>query len=400
MNLEMEFLAKLNTLPVFDTHEHLPYPTGQERGFFESLHYAESDLLSAGMPVPFKKAEDKAAVFERYYAKAQNTAYFRAVRRYVRDLYDIDRLEGAALLRLDSMFRKNAAQPESWYTHVLKEKCHIQTALTVHDGSTMRHAILKPILYLDFLLRRSQIRYANEQHGTKLCFEEYLVYVESWLEEWIDFGAVAGKCGTPYWRDMDFYPASEQAAKVEYETENERNPHFEGYLFHRILAMFEKKGIPIQFHTGHIEPQSVNLREHHSEWSDPAPFSRLAAMYPQLKMVLLHTGFPYSDMYFSLVKNVPNLYADFSWIYLISPMLAERNLHLALELIPISKIIGFGGDAENVELVYGHLCAAKEVMAKVFAERVKSGWFSRSEAEIYMAALLYGNAEAVYDRAK
>ncbi len=389
MMLKNEFLAYLDQLPVFDGHEHLDYPTSSQRGFFDILQYAKSDLLSAGMP-------KDSTEFGAFYKKTANTAYFHGVRRYAKDLYGVESFDEQSVLRLDGMIKERSRDSENWARIVLRDKCHIDCALTMHDGSETKHEIIKPALYLDFLLRREQIHFLSKRRGHPASFSEYLAYMDSWLDRQFAFGAVAGKFGTPYWRDMDFLDATEDMAQREFELDQMRSPCLEGFLFHRILARFENEGVAIQFHTGHVEPQSANMKDYQTQWSDPAPFGRIALRFPQLKMILLHTGFPYSEGYFSLIKNVPNLYADFSWIYLISPMLAERNLHLALETVPISKIIGFGGDAQSVELVYGHLKMAKEVIARVFADRVGSGWLNRNEAEEMMALILHDNGHEIY----
>lgn len=389
MKIETALLSYLKELTVFDGHEHLPYPASNENGFFDILQYFKSDLLSAGMP---RTQMD----FNSYYQKTANTAYFHAIRRYAKDLYGVEQFDEASVKRLDAMIKENSTDAAKWYETVLIDKCHIDCSLTIHDGSQTTSALLKPVLYLDFLLRRSQIQFVSQKLGHTAGFEEYLSYVDGWLESQISFGAVAGKFGTPYWRDLNFLNATECEARKAFETQAQRAPQLEGFLFHRVLARFEKEGLPIQFHTGHVEPQSANMTDYENHWADPSPFARIAARFPRLKMVLLHTGFPYSDGYFSLVKNVPNLYADFSWIYLISPLLAARNLHLALETVPITKIIGFGGDAQSVELVYGQLMMAKECIAKVFAERVTSGWLTKREAEEMIRLILHGNGHIIY----
>ena len=49
-----------------------------------------------------------------------------------------------------------------------------------------------------------------------------------------------------------------------------------------------------------------------------------------------------------------------------------------------------------MELTYGYLCMAKEVIARVFADRVSTGWLNQEKAEQLMAALLFGNGAAIY----
>ncbi len=384
------FLSLMDSLPIFDGHEHLPYPKNTPPTFLDLLHYQTGDLISAGMP----QDEIKEAFF-RYYPKAKNTAYFRAVHIFIRDLYGIAELTPESLEELDRLIALSYQNAEAWYSEVLEKRCNIQYALTTHDGSRTTHPVIKPILYLDFFLRRSKISFYRTKHANA-SFADYLGYVDRWLEDKIAFGAVAGKFGTPYWRDLDFAQPDYEVAEKAYTEGSDRAPDFEGYVFHHILRKLNAHGLPAQFHTGHVVPQSADMKNYDTAWSNPSCFSRLAAKYPTMKLVLLHTGYPFSEEYFSIIKNVPNLYADFSWIYLISPTLAERNLHLAIELLPWNKVIGFGGDAQQVEMVYGHLQLAKGVIAKVFAEKTANGWLSLEEAESMISDLLYRNGAEIY----
>lgn len=382
----MEMREYLDTLKVYDVHEHLPYPVNGGAWDYSLLHYAKADLQSA---CPGAAAQDA-------YPSAFNTAYLQAVSRFAKDLFQVDLNEPGSFDRLEKLAKDRLQDADAWYHEVLRDRCRIHTALTIHDGSDTRHAILRPMLYLDFLLRRSQVQYLSQQRGHEVSFEEYVAYVDEWLENQLNAGAVAGKFGTPYWRDMDFQPADEAEARREFNLRQERSPKLEGYLFYRILDVFEKHGKPVQFHTGHVEPLSADMRNYRLDWSDPSPFLRIAAEKPGLSMVLLHTGFPFSHAYFSMIKSVPNLYGDFTWIYLLSPTLAAQNLRLALELVPLSKLMGFGGDACCVEMTYAHLQMAKDVLARVLTECVKDGWFTQAQAQRAASMLLYENAARLF----
>jgi hypothetical protein len=79
-------------------------------------------------------------------------------------------------------------------------------------------------------------------------------------------------------------------------------------------------------------------------------------------------------------------------LYIISPSYSERYLHEWLETVPVSKIMAFGGDYQNVENIYAHLLFAKEIISRVLIEKVKSGYFTEKEALKVAQMILHDNA--------
>jgi hypothetical protein len=72
-------------------------------------------------------------------------------------------------------------------------------------------------------------------------------------------------------------------------------------------------------------------------------------------------------------------------------------MHETLDMIPASKVLGFGGDyVLAVEKVYGHLVMAREVMARVFAERIEDGEMSEERALFIARRWLWHNPRELY----
>jgi hypothetical protein len=408
----MEHVLRAQTV---DGHEHLLLPSERVRentGFFEISHYIEADLYSAGAEIPLagKHLEGNIDLFLAHYPHIKNTACGKTV-PMIFELYGMDGGVNEKTLRvLDGKIRENSQSLEratAWYDEIFK-KCGVAAALSVHSGwgnlcgSSREYPAIRPVAYLDFLLRRFQVEWLRRQCGSlpNLCgarFQDYLDYTENFLTRQFEGGVLAGKFGTPYWRSLDFGPPGGSAeAEAEYNSGEEAMPYFESFIFHYLLRRFEAQGLPVQFHTGHVTPAAADMPRYQLQWSDPSPFGRLAYQYPGLKFVLLHTGFPFQEEYFSLVKNIPNIYADFSWIPIISPMRAKLALHMALEMVPCNKIIGFGGDAYHVEALYAHLRAAKAVIGEVLSEKVRDGWFTEAEAKESADKILYENPREIY----
>ena len=103
-NLYQRIHGELDKVAFIDCHEHLQrereLPTGEDihiGRFF--AHYADCDLVSAGMPDADRirvqsdatlTPRDRWKLLEPWYTKAWNTAYCEALRLAIRDLYGIE----------------------------------------------------------------------------------------------------------------------------------------------------------------------------------------------------------------------------------------------------------------------------------------------------------------------
>ncbi|MGO4273218.1 hypothetical protein AB4Z22_25820, partial [Paenibacillus sp. TAF58] len=107
-------------------------------------------------------------------------------------------------------------------------------------------------------------------------------------------------------------------------------------------------------------------------------------------------GYPYYLPYLSLVKNFPNVYADFTWVYIISPTAAKQIMHQVIEMVPMTKIQGFGGDYNFIEGTYAHQKLARKVVADVLTEKVADGALDESEAMTFADRIFRTNLIELY----
>jgi hypothetical protein len=75
----------------------------------------------------------------------------------------------------------------------------------------------------------------------------------------------------------------------------------------------------------------------------------------------------------------------------------KRALDEILDLVPLNKIIAFGGDYRvAVQKVYGHLVLAREVVASALGERIEAGELDREEALRIARLWFYDNPARIY----
>ena len=87
---------------------------------------------------------------------------------------------------------------------------------------------------------------------------------------------------------------------------------------------------------------------------------------------------------------------NMAWTYLISQRFAYDALDEMLEMLPDNKVFGFGGDYYVIEKVFGHLCMARETIARVLAKRVTERTMTLSRALEIGRKMLYDNPKEFY----
>lgn len=390
MKNEHDYTYNIN---IIDCHEHLYMPelrVEESVSLLNLLHYIKSDLLCSGIngDITLKSLFDG-------YKNIYSTAYGKMLRIIAEDLFDIQLNSLKDFIALDNKIREKSINVETttkWYDEVYS-KTNIQYSLSVYDGTKRNYKPIKPIMYLDFLLKKDT--FIHHKINGSNTLQEYINYVDDCIAKYVQKGMVAGKFAISYWHSLDFVDLDIHLAKEQFENLNGESEYLESYIFFHILSRFQDLNLPIQFHTGHVEPSAIS-NKYKMNWSNPEAIYKYTKIYPRLKFILLHGGFPYQDIYLSIAKNSKNVYVDLSWIYIISPTIAKTMLKKALETIPNNKIIGFGGDVMHVEAMYAHLIMCKNVINQAMHELIDSNWIDHKGAADIVEKILYNNPKKIY----
>jgi hypothetical protein len=163
------------------------------------------------------------------------------------------------------------------------------------------------------------------------------------------------------------------------------------YVMHHQLRRAGERGLAYQFHTG-LQEGNGNLLAN----SDPMLLNPLFLAHPGVRFDLFHAGWPFTEVATALCKNFPGVTVDMCWAHIISPVAARRALSGFLDALPFTKISAFGGDYLFVDGVYGHLQIARGNAARVLAEKVREGAFSRSRALAVARAMFHDNPARIF----
>ncbi|MCM3443498.1 amidohydrolase family protein [Metabacillus halosaccharovorans] len=415
----MDIIAKhIDNLRVIDGHEHLIPQKDRSKmngDFFDLLHYVSSDLITAGMSPAFfdrdknkMSEQEKAKEFLFYWERVKNTTYAQMVRWAVEDLYDMDDWTVDGICALNERVKK-ASQDPDLYRKILTDKSKIDLAFTLIFTTKVDFEFFRPVMWTDHLVKvRSlkDIESVERETGTEIYeFEDYLCAVDAILKRYVDEGMVATKIGVAYWRTLAVEkPTFGEAATVfnKLKTSHlcesvsqEEAKRLQDFIIHRIIQRSIEFNVPIQIHTGHQEP-SVSSNGNFVTNSKVTDLVPLLLEYKKAKFVLLHGGYPFYNEYLSVVKNFPNTYADLTWCYILSPTATKQMLTQMIEMVPQSKILGFGGDYSQVEGTYAHLKLAKKVLTEVLTSKVENGDMTEYDACDFANRVLRNNLIELY----
>jgi hypothetical protein len=409
---------ELNKIRIIDGHEHLFTSNMREKGkmgFFGLLHYLDSDMITAGMKrgvldkLSPLSDEEKAALFLRYWNRTSNTTYARMFKTGMEDLYGFHDWSVEGILKLDQQIIEKSLDP-SWYYTVLKEKSGIDMALTLIQTTKVDFGLFRPVMFMDFTYRISawnDIEIVFQGAGKAVRdLSSYLEVIEALFDQYVQEGMVATKLGHAYWRSLEcgkstyseaesvFNRLASMSSKEALQPEEIRP--LQDYLIRYIIQQSAVRQLPIQIHTGHHET-SVSGDGNIITNSKVTDLIPLFLDYTDARFVLLHMGLPYHDEYLSIAKNFSNVYADMTWVYIISPSASKQILHQMIEMVPQCKVLAFGGDYNFVEGTYAHQKLARKLLAEVLSEKVVDGVMQETEAVHYANLVFRDNLIDLYD---
>jgi len=417
--------AEVERISLVDTHEHLVSEGERLRQkidlFYWFLHYASSDLISAGMSEPTlerlrdpdRPLDERWAEFAPFWEHARTTGYGRALLLAARDLLDVPDINATTYRELSGKIA--ASNHEGWYEHVLKERANIAVAI-LHpipdfDPTPLEEIdrrFFAPVVVMNEFVEpcsRVEMNVLEQKTGVAIhSLDDLLKAMDVAFDRAVKAAVVGVKLSVAYRRSLDFEKVIRAEAErifnrlsrypVELRALTQRPPvswaeakPLQDYLVHQVVRRAIEHHLPIQIHTGLQEGNGNYLSN-----SNPLRLANLLLEYPEARFDLFHAGYPYQGEMATLGKNFANAFVDLCWVHIISPWVARRTLHEWIETVPNNKIFAFGGDYLFVEGAYAHAVMARNDVAQVLTEKVEAGYLTEDEAVSLAHKLLHDNA--------
>jgi hypothetical protein len=433
MNKSYQEIRKhINSIRLIDTHEHLPPESERVNKVVDVLsqfylHYASSDLVSAGMsPEELIYIKDtkipldyRWAIFESWWETIRNTGYSRCMEIAARDLYGVDGINSETYKQLSrKMMERNK---EGLYKWVLHEKAGIDVCVldTLREDYDVDSDLFVPVLRVSEYAsprNKKDLEVLGKQFGNPIHnLGDYVNLVKGRFDA-LEGRVAAVKIALAYDRSIFFekrtFNEAEESLNKIFKTKGFSWSPIEGteynelvqdgpgrekllplqdYLVHLSIQEASRRGLPIQIHTG-LHEGNKNIISN----SNPELLVNLFLEYGEAKFDIFHGSWPYSSQLSALAKNFQNVYIDMCWMHIISPSRAMSALDEWLDEVPVNKIMGFGGDFLCVEGSYGHSVMARDNVARVLAKKVDDGVYVMDEAKKYANWILRDNPKRLF----
>jgi hypothetical protein len=404
---EKKLYMELKDIKVIDAHEHLAPEKERTKRKVDVVclfapPYTGTDLISAGMPqksatfgwngwyssetwdmladtnIPLKRRWE---IISPYLEKIRYGSYARNVYLSVKEFYGFEDINDENYEQISE--EMNKANTPGIYYRILREKCKIQTALTQGGRTDYDYNLLIPLMHSDWadIGSKKDIDLKAKELGESVrTLDDYLSLMEERLKRWKVEGVVGIKMVV-----VSLNPEYDRNKAIKLFNSLMKKPDtvilssfplldpLRSYLLDEMLEMCAKLDLVVAVHTGVLgDFRCLN----------PTNLIPLLIKHPNTKFDIYHMGIPWVRETGLIGKNFPNAWLNLCWSHIISPKLVISALDEWIDMVPISKIIAFGGDhdTENAECIYGHLIMAKENISKVLGGRIRDGLMTMKDA--------------------
>jgi len=398
-------IAAMTEMTVIDSHEHMPSEASvnaRPADVFTHIfaHYSITTAISAGGPdreflhdlsVPIER---RWRAFSPVLDAIRDSGYARAAQTTARELYGIDEINDRTYLDLQGRLQdRNKPGLFQW---VFNEKCKIETIL--NQGEWVG-GIAKPVLRANDLLCENNAERARQRYESLgLPPEPRLADLRSFLDAGMSEAKAAGCWG---WKISGGFPMAtvddDEALGMFRKLLDGRLPgeefdQLDIWVTHYGMRQAPRHGFVVAVHCGIIWCNWSDFRV-----KDPLDMIPFLEKYRDTRFDLYHGGIPWVREIAVIANSYPNAHLDLVWCHQISPYMTQHMLNEWIDLVPVSKIIGFGGDnCFSPEKTYGVLVLARENIARALAVRVVRGEMSEDRAVDICRGWLYDNPKRIY----
>jgi hypothetical protein len=230
-------------------------------------------------------------------------------------------------------------------------------------------------------------------------FEEAIDIVQKDIEKAINVDKViALKSIIAYETGLEVIKRTEKEASDAYERfKQNKNKADEKIIrdFFCVFGLLKAKAadLPVQFHTGLGSAPALDLRV-----ANPILMQYLLAddEIKNIKVVITHSGYPFTVETGYMVSIFPNLFCDITAINPYFGVAGKKAIHELLEFAPVNRIM-FGTDGVIIPETYwmGYTQGIK-ILGQALDELVKDDWITPGEAMEFAEKILYKNAVNIY----
>ena len=214
----------------------------------------------------------------------------------------------------------------------------------------------------------------------------------------IPFGQVLATA-THLSTDIDFRPVTdgdmEQALARRAQAGPRERDTYASYVNEAFLTELEKHGEEIVFQFSFAaEPLPFETASRVNQRT-LAQVAEMIARHPRLRFQCFLASRHANQSLCTLARELPNFSLAGCWWHNFFPDAIREVLSERLDMLPVNKQIGFFSDAYCVEWTYAKAVLVRKQMARVLAEKITAGQYSRNDALALARAILFESPQTL-----
>ena len=373
-----DLLDDILALPVWDTHNHLEgSKTLCAQSFWDFGHYfwylrelqgVGYPWLGAAMALP---EADRAEAYVRAFHLGRNTAWGRAVRQTLRDLWDIEITDAASLLAASARMAETGSDP-AWATQV----CGRLNIATITVGRVTDNGIGEIEDRL-FLMGAVSLPKGEVLEGlTRDEVERLAAEAEAQIDEVAAQGLRVVRTDPPKGTAIPELAASGNSEETTAE-----------FLRHTLWRAMDRQGFHVQVFVGMMAPapgyRARTGAQRTYSLDDPG---RIAAMHDVFDLYAgctfeMVTGAAGSNLDIVQAARIyPNVAPGGLWWFNFRPSTYRQAMQVRLEALPACRCTLLASDARCIEWLYCKALLVKRLLADFLADQIARGWLDRATA--------------------
>jgi glucuronate isomerase len=434
--LGREMEEALAEVPVLDVHTHLVGGKLAARGLHDVLlyHMVVSDLYAAGCPSGARltqypawpdREEAHARIQEAlpFLPSIRNTSSFWGVRLILADLYGWrEPITADNWRRLDGQVRERA-DDRTWQ-HAVLDRLNIRRTGTeiARRGAGEDDDRLQYALEWGFFTRCQWGEFDTALYELERCWGRSPESpspigagarppTERTIKTLDDVHAAVAhyvrsipcdrvlSTATHISTDIDFRPVGdgemEQALARRPSAGPAERDTYASYINEAFLTALERHAgsVVFQFSLA-AEPLPYETGSRLSQRT-VGQLAQMIGRHPRLRFQCFLASRHANQALCTLARELPNLSLAGYWWHNFFPDVMRQVMAERLDMLPASKQIGFFSDAYCVEWTYGKAVLVRKQLARVLADKVAQGQFSRDEALAVARDILYESPQTL-----
>jgi glucuronate isomerase len=425
----------LAELPRFDVHTHLVGGRLGARGLHDILlyHMVISDLYAAGCPNGARLTQypgwpEPAEAHRRieealpYLPLIRNTSCAWMLRMILRDLYAWDQpITPDNWRRLDAIIRERADDRAGH--HAILDRLNIRRTCAEHArrGAGEDDARLQYSLEWAFFTRCQWGEYDTALYELEHCWgrrpeppspiggqrppsdrvivslDDVHAAVAHYVGA-IPYDQLIGTA-TGFSTSIDYRPVSDAEMEAALRRRAQAGPVerdiYASYINEAFLTAVEKHAdeLVFQFSLG-AEPmpyETASILQQRTIHQ----IAEMVGRHPRLRFQVFLASRHANQAFCTMARELPNLSLAGYWWHNFFPDCIRQVIAERLDMLPVAKQMGFFSDAYCVEWVYGKTRMAEKQLARVLAEKILQGQYTRDDALAIARGILYESPQTL-----